>query len=99
VRSGADAFASTLAAGTITGDSAWHSSGSLSMTLSGLSAPITLRIYGSGASSSLGTLRIDDVTLSGSVTAVPEPATYASILGIAALVGAAIRRRRMQHTG
>jgi hypothetical protein len=96
VSSNLDSFASALASGTIANDSLWHSTGTLSITLSSLTAPTTLRIYGSGASSGLGTLRVDDVTLHGAVTAVPEPSTYAVLLGLLALVGVMLRRRAPQ---
>lgn len=94
VRSSTDAYASNLASGTITGDSTWRPSGTLTITLSGLNTATTFRIWGSGASSSLGTFRVDDVTVHGSVTAVPEPSTYAAILGALMLAGAVIRRQR-----
>lgn len=94
VRSSADAYASNLTSGTITGDSTWRSAGTLSITLSGMNTATTFRILGSGASSSLGTLRVDDVTINGSVTAIPEPSTYAVILGVMVLTSAIIRRRR-----
>ncbi len=97
VRSSADSFGSTLASGTITNDSAWHSTGNLSITLSGLTTATTLRIYGSGASSNSGTLRVDDVALNGSVTAIPEASTYAAILGLLALTGVLLRRRKSRQ--
>jgi hypothetical protein len=94
VRSSADAYASSLTSGTITGDSTWRSAGTLTITLSGINTATTFRIMGSGASSSLGTLRVDDVTVNGSVTAVPEPSTYAVIMGVMVLTSVVIRRRR-----
>ena len=99
VRSSADAYATSLVTGSITNDSAWHSSGTLSITLSSLTTATTLRIYGSGASSGSGTFRIDDVALGGSLalTAVPEPATSATIAGTIVLAGVLIRRRRLQR--
>jgi hypothetical protein len=98
VRSSADAYASNLTSGTITGDSTWRSAGALSITLSGINTATTFRIFGSGASSSLGTFRVDDVTVSGSVTAVPEPSTYAAILGAMALTSVLICQRRRART-
>lgn len=96
VRSSVDAFASNLASGTFLADAAWHSTGTLALALTPLDVATTFRIYGSGASSGLGTLRVDDVTLAGSVgaAAVPEPSTWGAMAGIVALAGAAWRRRR-----
>jgi len=94
VRSSVDTYASNLISGPITGDSAWHSAGTLTITLSGINTATTFRILGSGASSSLGTFRVDDVTVYGSVTAVPEPSTYAAILGILVLTSVILHRRR-----
>jgi MYXO-CTERM domain-containing protein len=99
VRSSADAFSSTLVSGTITNDSVWHATGPLSITLSSLTAATTLRIYAAGASSSLGTLRVDDVSLGGSVTAIPEASTYATVLGLLALTAALRHRRRPRPAG
>jgi len=99
VRSSVDAYASNLASGSITGDSAWHSSGTLTITMSGINTATTFRIFGSGASSSLGTFRVDDVTVSGSVAAIPEPSIYAALLGVMALTGAVILRHRRTRTG
>jgi hypothetical protein len=93
VRSSADGYASDLISGSVTGDSTWHSTGTLALGLTGLSTSTSFRILASGASSTLGTFRIDDVTLGGSVTAIPEPSTYALSLGALALVCLAIRRR------
>ena len=97
VRSNSDSYAANLASGTITNDAAWYSSGALSITLSGLSTATTLRIYGSGASAGGGTFRVDDVTVAGSVTAIPEPSTSAAIIAVVALAGVMIRRHRRPH--
>lgn len=94
VRSSADAFANNLANGTFLADSTWHGTGALALALAPLEAATTFRIYASGASSALGTLRVDDVALAGSVSAVPEPATWASLLGASALGFAVWRRKR-----
>lgn len=93
VRSSSDSYAADLAVGALTNsDNTWHSSGNTSVTLTFTSAT-TFRIYASGAASATPTLRMDDLTLNGSVAAVPEPTTVAAALGLAAL-GAAWRRRR-----
>ena len=93
VRSSFDSYAADLAVGGLTNsDNAWHNSGNASVTLTFTSAT-TFRIYASGAASATPTLRMDDLTLNGSVAAVPEPTTVAAGLGLAAL-GAAWWRRR-----
>ena len=94
LRTSADAFASDLLAGTLTNDSTWRSSGTLSLALPATEDPLVLRLHASGASSALGTLRIDDLALGGTVSAVPEPATAAVGLGGVALLLAAAARRR-----
>lgn len=53
----------------------------------------TFRLYAFNAEGS-GTLRIDDVAIMGSVSAVPEPATTALAAALAALAGTAAIRRR-----
>lgn len=93
LRSSADGFAADLASGTFVADSTWYASGTVPVSLAGLDSATTFRLYGSGASSSLGTLRVDDFTLTGGATAVPEPSTWATLLGAAALAAAAWRRR------
>ncbi len=94
IRSSADNYAANLASGSLTNDGSWYSSGSISITLSAVTTATTLRIYGSGASSAAGTLRLDDISFAGSVTPIPEPSTYAAIFGTLALVGVALHRRR-----
>jgi hypothetical protein len=96
MRSSVDAYTTDLVTGTITGDSIWHSSGPLGIALAGLNTSTTFRIFGSGASSSLGTFRIDDVTLGGTVNAIPEPSAYGIVAGVLMLTGAALRRRRLR---
>jgi len=73
-----------------------------SITLSGLnftgiSSSITFRIYAYNAEGTSGTFRLDNLAINGSseLAAVPEPSTYAAILGGVALIGViAIRRRK-----
>lgn len=94
IRSSADSYAADLATGSLTNtDNNWHSSGSSSITLTFVSTT-TFRIYANGATSGTPTLRLDDLTINGTVTAVPEPATVAVWLGLGALWVTVMRRRR-----
>ena len=100
--SSADSYASALAnftmipaAGTIAAAD-WHQN-TASITLSGITTATTFRLAATGASNAAGSFRIDAITLNGSVTAIPEPSTYAAILGAVMLTGVIIRRRRLQH--
>jgi hypothetical protein len=73
----------------------WHqNSGSISLTFT---SPTTFRLTGTGASISTGSLRLDAVTLNGSVSAIPEPSTYGAIVGGLALIGALWHRRRQRR--
>lgn len=57
---------------------------------------VQFRIYGWGGSNSGGTLRLDNIAVSGNVALapVPEPSTYAAIFGAVALVAVVVQRRR-----
>lgn len=79
-----------------------------SITLSGISAlqnlggAVEFRIYGWRDTSGTSTFRLrslsgNDLTISGSTSAIPEPATYVALLGGAALAFVAIRRRRLER--
>ena len=76
-----------------------------SITLSGVSAlqnvtgPVEFRIYGWRDTGGTSTFRLrsltgSDLVLNGTVSAVPEPSTYAAILGALTLAGVAMHRRR-----
>ncbi len=76
-----------------------------SITLSGTAAlqnvtgALEFRLYGWRDSAGTSTFRLrslsgNDLVVTGSVTAIPEPGTYAVLLGAVALAGAVIRRRR-----
>ncbi len=95
IRSSADSYATQLGSFTTTADSNWYASGVVGTALSNLTVATTFRIYGFGASSGGGTLRVDNVALGGSVSVspVPEPATFALFGGITSLGLAAFRRR------
>lgn len=95
LRSSADNYSSNLLTGSLTADAtnAWYNTGTQSVTLS-FTSTTTFRIYAGGASNAGATLRLDDVVMSGSTSAIPEPSTYAAIAGLSALVFASLRRRR-----
>jgi len=76
-----------------------------SITLSGVSAlqnvtgPVEFRIYGWRDNAGSSTFRLrsltgSDLVLNGTVSAVPEPSTYAAILGALTLAGVVMQRRR-----
>ena len=93
IRSSVDSYGSNLGTGTLTNsDNSWHSSGNTSVTLTFTSAT-TVRLYANSASSGTPTLRFDDISVNGSVSAIPEPSTYAIWFGVAAL-GVAVAKRR-----
>ena len=84
---------STVASGTFTRDSSLYTI-TKSITLSSLSSGTEVRIYGYNGGS--GNFEIDNVTLSGAASAVPEPSTYALIFG-AATLGFCVYRRRAKR--
>lgn len=85
---------SNVASGTFTRDSIWRQVAHNSITLSALTGTNEVRIFGfNGGTGSFG---LDRVVITGSVTAIPEPATCAVFLGLAALAGMRFRRRH-QH--
>jgi hypothetical protein len=80
-----------------------------SITLSGVSAlqnvlgPIEFRVYGWRDTAGTSSFRFrnlsgSDLVITGSVTAIPEPSTCAAILGLVALAGVTIRRRRLKSS-
>lgn len=62
----------------------------------GVASPIEFRLYGFGASSSVGTFSVNDFAFNGTVTAVPEPSslTLVAIGGIGGAIGY-LRRRSL----
>lgn len=96
-RSDADGYSTNLVSTSLTRDSTWYDSSSLTLTSTTFTTATTFRLYGSGASSTAGTFRVDDVRLNGSVvSAIPEPSTYAVIAGATSLLGAVWWRRRQR---
>lgn len=60
---------------------------------------VYFRLRGTAASgTSLDSIALDDFSLSYSAVAVPEPSTYAAVLGAIGLLGAVIYRRRTMGT-
>jgi trimeric autotransporter adhesin len=59
-----------------------------------LSSGIEFRLYGWGATSGSGAFGINDFSFSGTLSAVPEPASYAVVAGLGALAFAWSARRR-----
>jgi hypothetical protein len=79
IRSSADNYASNLASGTMSTNSTWALF-SNSLSLSSTSG-VTIRIYGYGGTGALGNTavwRIDDLTLTATLTNVPTTATVGS---------------------
>eukprot|EP01012_Entosiphon_sulcatum_P042059 TRINITY_DN55997_c0_g1_i1.p1 TRINITY_DN55997_c0_g1~~TRINITY_DN55997_c0_g1_i1.p1 ORF type:complete len:290 (+),score=20.69 TRINITY_DN55997_c0_g1_i1:309-1178(+) len=72
------------------------------ITMTGLSSytsvtgPLTFRIYAYNSEATTGSFRIDNLAINGSVSAIPEPSTYAAIFGTLALVGTVWHRRRQR---
>lgn len=61
--------------------------------------PVYFRLRGTATSgTSLDSIALDDFSLSYSAVAVPEPSTYAAVLGAIGLLGAVINRRRTMAT-
>lgn len=103
VRSSIDSFGSDLSASSAAlnqGGTNTPSSTSLtlpsSVAYTGLTNTVEFRIYGWGAGVGSGTMSVNAWSMTGSVSAVPEPATYAVILGGVVLAGTLWQRRRMR---
>lgn len=95
VRSSSNNFGSDLGNFSVPDNDLTRTGQSTSLnSLTDITTALTFRIYGYSSEAGGGTWRIDNVTLNGSISAIPEPSTYAVIFGIVALAGAIIQRRR-----
>ncbi|SDR87310.1 PEP-CTERM sorting domain-containing protein [Opitutus sp. GAS368] len=66
--------------------------------LNNQSGQVTFRLDNTATTgTSWNTLAIDNFSYTASATAIPEPSTYAAILGVVSLAGVLIRRRRLQR--
>ncbi len=104
VRSSVDSFGSDLSASStaLTGTGGITSTSLTlpsSVSYTGLTGAVEFRIYGWGASSGLGTLSVNAWSMTGGVSAIPEPSTYAVIVGGVVLAGAFWQRRRTRGAG
>lgn len=97
IRTSADNYASNVFASSVTANSVWslQTASSLSSITGTSASPLSVRLYGyGGTSASAGNWRIDDLNVTLTVSAVPEPSTYAAIAGAVALAGVMMWRRR-----
>ena len=94
VRSSLDSFSSDLASFTVLDNDEVRTGQStgLGTAFQDLTSSLEFRIYGFASESGTGTWRIDNVQLSGSFSAVPEPHEYAFVAGLG-LIGFAGWRR------
>jgi hypothetical protein len=79
--------------GSYTNDSVITTISSNSLSLTGQTSTITISIQGWNATGS-GALQIDNISVAGLVSAVPEPGTYALLAGCCALGFVMVRRRQ-----
>ena len=86
-------FTTTNAAGATTASMISHTFDFADLTSVAATSIIQFRIYGWGGTNAGGTLRLDDLSVSGTAAAVPEPSTYALLGGFAALCLVAYRRK------
>ena len=74
-------------------------SGIRSVTIAGIedvTSAITVRVIASGSASSTATFAVDNIEVFGTVSAVPEPSSFAALVGLGALGMVATRRRRQK---
>ena len=95
LRSSVDGFVADLGIVTQGADSTWRLLTMPGFNITGdAGVPVTFRIYGSGGTSAAGgNWRVDDISLTATATAIPEPGTY-MLLGIGVLMCAQQFRKR-----
>ena len=89
-RSSTDSFGSSIDTPTSTGATISLSSGSFQS----LTGSTEFRLYAWGGTG--GTFSVNSFTFNGSLSAIPEPSTYAAIFGALALAGTVWHRRRQR---
>jgi hypothetical protein len=104
VRSSLDAFSSDLGYFEVPDDADTRVGQTtlLGLAFDHLESGVEFRVYGFGAESGSGTWRIDNVTLQGEISAVPEPAEYALVFGIGLMayaIGGRLRGRQGTRAG
>lgn len=97
IRSSLDSYSTSLASDSSLTAGVWSRKTPALTSISSTGA-LTIRLYGFGGtgSPSGANWRIDDFTVNATVSAIPEPATYAAIFGGLALLGVMLQRRRKQ---
>ena len=101
VRSSLDSYGATVGTALTVNSAAAGTDGIVSLTgaaFQGVSTPITFRIYGYNSQNAGGSMQLQNGTaggleISGTVIAIPEPASLA-LVGLTLLPGAALLRRR-----
>lgn len=99
--SSVDGFTTALGSASASTNSTWSSVTLTSFSVTAATdTNVTFRLFGSGGSGTVSgaNWRIDDLSLSASASAIPEPSTYALTIGAAALGAAAWQRRRKNRT-
>lgn len=99
VYSSANEFATVVAGFDVLNNEDWTLQSVSGLSLQGpANSTVTLRIYGYGGTGTAANWRIDDVILTASASAVPEPGAIAAFAGLAALALAAHRQHRRRAT-
>lgn len=94
LRTSADTFTTSLGTPTATGATITLTGASFQ----GLTSSLEVRLYGWAATSTSGSFSVNDFSFNGSMSAVPEPSTYATLAGAAALSFSCWQRRRQRLT-